>query len=286
MMQLAVRYYRGDLAGAENSFVLGLTFLEDPVVRQNLAIVVYGTGSWNAWMLGRADVARERLAKVRDAVNAASPHDLAMSDMQAEVLHALLREYETVEALAVQTLDLCEKYRFPNEAAFARFYLGLARALLGRAAEGIALILQARDALVQTGNRNGLQGLMTYLAAAQLRAGAVGDSLETVEQALNFNPDIAIGRPETLRIRGELRLTQGELQLAEVDFRDSIAMARSMGAKAWELRTTMSFARLLDNRGRRDEARTMLADIYNWFTEGFDTPDLKDAKALLDELSS
>ena len=63
-------------------------------------------------------------------------------------------------------------------------------------------------------------------------------------------------------------------------------MARSMGAKAWELRTTMSLARLLASHGRRDEARAMLTKIYNWFTEGFDTADLKEAKALLDELAT
>ena len=61
-------------------------------------------------------------------------------------------------------------------------------------------------------------------------------------------------------------------------------MARGMSAKAWELRTTMSLARLLDSQGRRAEARAMLAEIYGWFTEGFDTADLKDAKALIDEL--
>jgi predicted ATPase len=88
-----------------------------------------------------------------------------------------------------------------------------------------------------------------------------------------------------VRIRGELRIKQGKQQEAEADFGESIIMARSLGAKAWELRTTMSLARLLDGQGRRDEARTMLAEIYNWFTEGFDTADLKDAKALLDELS-
>ena len=70
-----------------------------------------------------------------------------------------------------------------------------------------------------------------------------------------------------------------------MDFREAIRSRSTMGAKAWELRATMSLARLLRDTGRRDEARTMLADIYNWFTEGFDTADLKDAKALLDELS-
>jgi len=127
---------------------------------------------------------------------------------------------------------------------------------------------------------------MTLLAAAQDSAGAVGDGLETIEQALDFNPEEAISRPEALRIRGELRLKQGDRQMTEADFRESIALARSMDAKAWELRTTMSLARLLRDTGRRDEARTMLAEIYSWFTEGFDTRDLKEAKLLLDELSA
>jgi hypothetical protein len=65
-------------------------------------------------------------------------------------------------------------------------------------------------------------------------------------------------------VRGELRLKHGDLQLAEADFRDSIAMARGTGAKAWELRTSMSLARLLRDTNRRDEARAMLADIYGW----------------------
>ena len=65
-----------------------------------------------------------------------------------------------------------------------------------------------------------------------------------------------------------------------------LALAREFGAKALELRAAMSFARLFSNQGRRDEARSMLAEIYGWFTEGFDTADLKDAKALLEELGA
>jgi predicted ATPase len=86
--------------------------------------------------------------------------------------------------------------------------------------------------------------------------------------------------------RGELRLKQGHLQLAEADFREAIAFAQKMNAKAWELRATTSLARLLPDTNRRDEARAMLADIYNWFTEGFDTAHLKDAKALLEKLNT
>jgi predicted ATPase len=72
---------------------------------------------------------------------------------------------------------------------------------------------------------------------------------------------------------------------AELDLRECLVRARSMGAKAWELRSTISLARLLRDTRRRDEARAMLAEIYSWFTEGFDTADLKDAKVLIDELS-
>ena len=82
-----------------------------------------------------------------------------------------------------------------------------------------------------------------------------------------------------------MRLKVGETELAEADFRGAIALAQKMGAKAWELRATTSLARLLTSQGRRDEARSMLADIYNWFTEGFDTSDLKDARVLLEELA-
>jgi predicted ATPase len=90
----------------------------------------------------------------------------------------------------------------------------------------------------------------------------------------------------TLRVRGELDLAKGQAELAEADFRDSIQLAKSMNAKALELRTAMSWARLLASQGRRNEAHEKLAEIYNWFTEGFDTADLKEAKALLDGLAT
>jgi len=73
-------------------------------------------------------------------------------------------------------------------------------------------------------------------------------------------------------VRGELRLKLGEMELGEASYREAIELAQTMGAKAWELRATMSLARLLRDTGRRDETRARLAAIYNSFTEGFDTP--------------
>jgi len=286
-MQLLVRRDRGEFVAAENYFAAGLRFFEDPIFRRaptNPVTTVFGWASCNAWTLGRADLARVRMAKVKGAVRPANPYDLVWSNRLQAALYLLTREYEAAEALAFRALDLCEKHGFPNDAAMSRVSLGHARAQLGHS-DGLALIRQGIDDLLQIGCRIGVPQCMTDLAAAQLRGGAVSDAFEMLEQALNFNPENAKCRPETLRIRGEVRLKQWELQLAEADFRDSISMARSMGAKAWELRSTMSFARLLNSDGRRAEARMMLAEIYNWFTEGFDTPDLIDAKALLDELS-
>ena len=126
------------------------------------------------------------------------------------------------------------------------------------------------------------------LCEVEALAGALNDAVATADLALQTNPDELLYRPAALLLRGELRLRASQdkshLDRAEEDFREAIELARSMGAKSYELRATSSFARLLRHTGRREKARAMLAEIYNWFTEGYDTADLKDAKALLAEL--
>ena len=94
-------------------------------------------------------------------------------------------------------------------------------------------------------------------------------------------------KADMYRLKGDLLLMRdpSEVAVAEVNYRRAIEIGRGNGNKSTELQATMSLARLLDRQGKRDEARAMLTDVYNWFTEGFDTADLKDAKALLDELS-
>jgi predicted ATPase len=99
---------------------------------------------------------------------------------------------------------------------------------------------------------------------------------------------VSLYEAETFRLKGDLVLAKGTRSngQAEESYRQATAVARGQAAKSWELRATTSLARLLASQGRRDQARAMLADIYNWFTEGFDTADLKDAKALLEELAN
>ena len=124
------------------------------------------------------------------------------------------------------------------------------------------------------------------LAEAQALDGAMEDALRTVDSALDADPAQFVMRPSLLAFRGDLRLKIGRTELAETDFSEAIALAQKIGAKSWELRATMSLARLLRDTNRREEARAILAEIYGWFTEGFDTADLKDARALLGELSA
>jgi len=284
-LQIQTRYWRGDLAGAEEHFADGLKFFDDPGFRQLPAsiVVAYGLAAFNAWVFGRADIARERMAQMMTAANESNPFIMAFSTSFGAILQILLREYEQAEALAAKGLELSEKNQIPVIAALCRCALGRARAQLGCPTEGIALISQGIAGLLEVGTHVGDTAFTTWLAEAQARDGAIAGALRTVEEALRANPGAVVSKPDALRLRGELRLKRGQPQLAETDFNDAIALAQKIGAKALELRTTMSLARLLDQQGKRNDAHAKLAEIYGWFTEGFDTADLKDAKALLDE---
>jgi tetratricopeptide (TPR) repeat protein len=286
-LQVQMHFIAGDLAGAEEHFAAGFKYFDDPdLVRlPAYASAALGMASWNAWTLGRADVAREREARMM-AVTRTNPYAGAWSAVYAGVLRARMREHDQAESLAAEALALAEQHQFPFVAAAARTTLGNARAQLGRVLEGVTLLRRGIAQLLEIEARLGISHFTTDLAAALERQGAIPEALATIEQALQLNPNEMFYRPETLRLRGELRLKQGQNENAEADFREAIALAQRMGAKAWELRATISLARLLASIGYRDEARAMLTEIYNWFTEGFDTRDLTDAKALLDQLSA
>jgi tetratricopeptide (TPR) repeat protein len=286
--QVLIRYYRGDLAGAEKHFAAGLQFFDDSVFRRSAGadrIDVFTKGAYCAFLAGRVNVARDRMTNAAAAVNPGRPYDRSFADTMAACLHTLIRENEEAEIVAARGLELSEKHKLASVAAFSRCLLGHARAQLDRPADGSELIRRGITELLDTRSRLALSLCITLLAVAQQRAGALDDALETAEKALEVTPEVLVHRPNTLRVRGQLRLAKGQAELAEADFRDSIKLAKSMGAKAYELRTAMSWARLLASQGRADEAHAMLAEIYNWFTDGFDTADLKEAKALLGELS-
>jgi predicted ATPase len=139
------------------------------------------------------------------------------------------------------------------------------------------------------GNVPRLQYLIALHAEATARIGRVEDALTILNETLTHVQQTGeqVDYAEMLRLRGEMLLMRDRSGMAEAEncFRAALDVARAQEAKWWELRTTVSLARLLRASSRGDEARLLLMEIYNWFTEGFDLPDLKEAKALLDELS-
>src|SRR5262249_49168774 len=134
---------------------------------------------------------------------------------------------------------------------------------------------------------SGLTMLLIRLAEVYGDTGQVEEALKLLEETQGMISQTG-GRlleAEALRLKGEMFCKLSRVDEAEVWFHRAIDVARDQAAKSYELRAATSLARLLRDTNRRDEARAMLSEIYNWFTEGFDTADLKQAKALLDELS-
>ena len=287
-LQLVVRFWRGDLTGVEQYFRAGLEFFDDQQFKQHPSgaySMAFGYPALSAWVLGRPDLARERSAQMMAGVDSSNPVHLLTSAFMAGILELFMRQYEKAGEYFAQWTGLMELHQFADY-GMPQAALGVVRAQLGRVPGGVVMLRQAMSHMRSLGIRAAASVYTVWLAEAEDRAGASLDALETIEQALKTNPDELMYRPEALRVRGELRAKQGATELAETDFREAIALAQTMGAKAWELRATMSLARLLKKQDRTAEARAMLSEVYGWFTEGFDTADLKDAKALLDELST
>jgi len=131
---------------------------------------------------------------------------------------------------------------------------------------------------------------LSYLAKAHADVRQFGDAWRCIDEAILTveKTKESLYEAEANRIAGEiaLKMSEPDLAKAETYFERALSIARTQQAKSWELRATMSMARLWHDRGKRDEARELLAPVYGWFTEGFDTRDLKEAKALLGELAA
>ncbi len=156
----------------------------------------------------------------------------------------------------------------------------------GRGQEGLAEMSRALPALEGFGATT---LIYAQLADSYRKNGRPEEGLTTVATALRETErgGERTFEPELYKVKGKLLLMRDPPDEVEAErcFRTAIAIARRQKARFFELRATTSLARLLKRQGKRDEARVMLAEIYNWFTEGFDIADLKDAKALLDELA-
>jgi predicted ATPase len=145
------------------------------------------------------------------------------------------------------------------------------------------------EAMRAEGTMMGSPTMLAMLAEAHGKAGEPEEGLALLDEAqgLVAKTGERTSEAEVHRVKGELLLARSpsDWNQAETTFREALEVARRQSAKSWELRAATSLARLWQRQGKRDEARDLLAPVYAWFTEGFDTKDLSDAKALLDELT-
>ena len=289
----------GELETSQRHVERGLELFESKL--RSAAVPLYSAHhpavcgyAWHArlsWLRGRPDAARryaDRTISVAKELGDTISAAFALSEKA--LVHRMMLEPKLALEIAGAAINIAEDVGFLYVLRHSRIIKGWALTELGRTEEGVGQIREETDAL--SANREDLfltLGLGT-LADACLRAGHIEDGLKATVEALDLvhRSGECFWAAEIHRIRGELFLGQSPSDpiSARASLEQALEIARRQAAKSLELRAACSLARLLGNTNRRDEARAMLADIYNWFTEGFDTADLKDAKALLEELNA
>jgi predicted ATPase len=238
------------------------------------------------WSLGYPDQA---LLQSQQAISLAHElgHLFSLGDVLcygACVFHLMRRDARTVKRYAEELLGLAEKAQTWLPPAI--WHRGAALAMMGRVEEGIADLVEGMEAHRAAGKNVFLPVVLGCIAEAQAQAGEPELGLLTLDEALSLveETDERHWEPELHRLRAELLLSTDDVAKAEASLHRAIDVARSQEARSWQLRATISLARLWKNRGRAEQARRILAEIYGWFTEGFESRDLQEAEALLKDL--
>ncbi|TMA80516.1 MAG: TOMM system kinase/cyclase fusion protein [Deltaproteobacteria bacterium] len=250
-------------------------------------IFSYAYVGWNLWALGypvQGEAAhREFMALAETSFDAFSlPLGLAFGIALA---HSR-RDSATTLALAERLTAVAAEQKLYFWLTVGHFGRGGALTLAGQADEAIAHVRQGLD-LAKTIGAMTLYGYyLSFLAGALDQAGKLDEGLEVVDEGLDLcaNALARYHEPELLRLRGSLLARRGDAAAAEVSLRRAIELARTRQARAWELRAATTLAALLRREGRQDEGQSLLRPIYGWFTEGFELPDLREARALLVEV--
>jgi predicted ATPase len=215
----------------------------------------------------------------------AHANSLAFALTRVALLHNLRREFAAAQRGAEAAIEIGRQHHMAEWLAQATMCRGFALVGLGQQIEGLAQLRSGLMAWNGVGNRLLDPQWLGYIAEAHLRANQLDDALSALDRAAEAEPTGACHyQAELHRLRGEVLRRTGEQAEAASWFQRAIDTAAGQQAKSLELRAATSLARLWRDQGKRAQARDLLTPIYGWFTEGFDTADLKDAKALLDEL--
>src|SRR5262249_33035409 len=223
------------------------------------------------------------------AQQVAHPFSLCLALLLAAMFHAFRREVRAVQERAEAAISLAMEQGFPYWMAVGALMRGWALAQQGQAQEGIAQINQGLRAFRTTGAEANRSSCLALLAEVYGTTEHPEAGLTVLAEALTLVNTTGERwyESELYRLKGTLLLQQSSDNQAKAEscFHKALEIAQNQQAKSFELRTATSLARLWQSQGKRQEAHDLLAPVYNWFTEGFDTADLKDAKTLLDELA-
>jgi predicted ATPase len=242
------------------------------------------------WMLGYPDrAARVSEQKDADARRLGHPFDIGWALTWGAYVSDYRREAECLLAHADEADRLAREQSIPVlYKALVPVGQGLAKLRMGQLSESISLLRRGISAWNAAGGHLNVPYMKSALAEALARQDDIDAGLglikECLEQIERPGWNERVWMPEVLRLRGWMLVRAGRIADAETELRASIDCARRQEARSWELRSSTTLAELLAADGRREAARDLLSPIYSWFTEGFETHDLKAARSLLDEL--
>jgi predicted ATPase len=241
------------------------------------------------WHLGYPEQALQHSGQaIAIAEDISPPFGQAIALIWTVALHQLRGETRQTQELAEASLALAIEQGFPFLAAVAMVFRGWAMVEQGESEEGIAQLRQGLVAYRATGAEMESSQWLGLLAEACRDTGQIEEGLRVLAEAFDHvaQTGLVYYEPELRRLEGELRLHQdpADAQKAEACFQRAVEIARRTQAKSWELRAATSLARFWHDQGKHAEARDLLAPVFGWFTQGFDTADLKDAQGLLNEL--
>jgi class 3 adenylate cyclase/predicted ATPase len=248
--------------------------------------------SWALWHLGHVDRASQLASKaVNRAEEISHPHTLVYTLCHARgMMDVFRRQSDDTKSYASVVTSLCSEHAFPFWAAGGQIFGGWAVINQGEVDAGVDELIRGLAAWRKTGARLWLPIFLALQAEGHFKAGRNQAALHSIEQALATSEETgerwAIA--EILRVKANLLQTTGHGKAEEVEgaLFESLEIARQQQAKSWELRAATSLAQLWRDQGKVQQARELLAPSYGWFTEGFDTRDLKEARALLDTLAA
>jgi adenylate cyclase len=243
----------------------------------------------NLWILGYPSQALQRSFEALDLHQKVShAYSLAFALSIVSRVHQFRREEHLVQERIEASLALCAEHGFKHFWAQGQILRGWGLTMQRQVEEGIAQMEEGLAAYRATGGVLTMPYWLTLLAGAYGTKGRSTVALEQLGEALTMVDKTGERwcEPEIYRLKGVLLLQQSSDNQAGAEhcFRHAISIAQSQQAKSWELRAAISLAKLCQQQGKRQEAHDLLAPVYHWFTEGFDTADLKDARALLGEL--